>query len=151
MPDRHIGERGLNGQDLMAPVDRTTSLVWKIYIHFVGHPRTLMRRTRRIAVPSLRITKSNLAHKKSCQICWVCLRKIYCLTLLGSWTFLLTFFYQIFWFCLYLWFALLFCWPWPSFTSDVRQDSLVRWEFCGPDAPSLAQAVLHRTPSKFSM
>ena len=39
---------------------------------------------------------------------------------------------------------------WASFTSQVRQDSLVHQKICGLDAQSSAQAISHRTPPKFS-
>ena len=64
----------------------------------------------------------------------------FCIPFLSTFLIFLDIFFCFFW---------PFSWPfWASFTSHACRDSLERWEFRGPDAPSLAQAILCQTPPK---
>ena len=119
--------------------------VWKISIYYTRHPPMLMHWTQRIGVPSSRRTASNSAHKNMPNLDQVHLRKIFCwpffsclenLVDLSLATFLI---FSTFPFFGHFWQF------WATFTSHMRWSSLVRREFCDPDAPSSAQAILRRT------
>ena len=130
----------VNGQDSTAPVGKP-SVQHENFHPLQWTPSTLMRWTRRIAAPSSRRTVPNSAHKKLRPIYWVHLSKIFCWPFLATW-FLAT---RLVLWNFFPWLAIFLAF-WASFTSEACQDSLVCQEFCSPDVPSLAQAILCWTP-----